>query len=57
MEDSHTQRMETNSVPDFEFTAPVSDTATVEMTIIGNAVSGGAASGGAAPEMGTLRCQ
>ena len=32
---------------DFEFTAPVSDTATVEMTIIGNAVSGGAASGGA----------
>ncbi|MEC7273289.1 MAG: choice-of-anchor V domain-containing protein, partial [Candidatus Thermoplasmatota archaeon] len=32
---------------DFEFQAPVSDAATVEMTIIGNAVSGGAVSGGA----------
>ena len=32
---------------DFEFTAPASDAATVEMIIIGNAVSGGAASGGA----------
>ena len=32
---------------DFEFQAPASDTATVEMTIIGNAVSGGAVSGGA----------
>ena len=32
---------------DFEFVAPASDEATVDITIIGNAVSGGAASGGA----------
>ena len=32
---------------DFEFVAPASDAATVEMTIVGNAVSGGATSGGA----------
>ena len=44
---THTEKSNKFRTWDFEFVAPASDAATVEMTIVGNAVSGGAVSGGA----------